>query len=83
MFGSVLTKKFNSASDIDLVVEFLPANPKNYAGNYFELHEKLETLLGKKVDLLEAQAIRNPYIQKEIDRTKRLIYAYGNKELAL
>ncbi len=83
VFGSVLTHDFNSESDVDMVVNFLPIPIENYADNYFELHEKLEKFLKREVDLLEGQAIRNPYVKKEIDRTKRLIYDYGNQELVI
>ena len=64
-FGSVLTNRFTDKSDIDWVVDF---------DNFFDLKYALEKLLGRKVDLLEEQAIRNPYLKEDIDMTKKLIY---------
>ena len=62
VFGSVLTSRFNDNSDVDLVVDF---NKAEYA---------LENLFGRKVDLLEEQTIKNPYLKKNVDATKTLIY---------
>jgi len=45
-----------------------------YADNYFDFKEKLEKLLGREVDLLENQAIRNPIFRKILDRDKKIIY---------
>lgn len=74
VFGSVLKDSFNAQSDIDLVVKFNHAEIKRYANNYFNLKEKLEHLFERPVDLLEEQAIRNPYIKAQIDKDKNLIY---------
>ncbi len=34
----------------------------------------LENLFGREVDLLEEQTIKNPYLKKNVDATKTLIY---------
>jgi len=73
-FGSVLTDRFGEGSDVDMVVRFKEMNPYDYADNYFDLKTALENLFNRKVDLLENQAIRNPYLRKSIDATKQLIY---------
>jgi predicted nucleotidyltransferase len=75
VFGSVLTDRFNEQSDIDLVVDIDSNNPLDYAGKYFDLKFALQDMLKRPVDLLEEKAIRNPYLRKEIDNTKQLIYA--------
>ena len=41
-FGSVLTDKFNTNSDIDLIVDFLQLDLLEYADNYFDLKFALE-----------------------------------------
>lgn len=74
IFGSVLTDKFNDTSDIDLLVQFENIDILEYFDNYMDFKEKLENLLGKPVDLLENQAIRNPIFRKVVDRNKRLVY---------
>jgi predicted nucleotidyltransferase len=73
-FGSVLTDKFNDASDIDLIVNFNDIKLLDYADNYFDLKFSLEDILKRPVDLLEEKAIKNPYFKKAIEQTKQLIY---------
>lgn len=73
-FGSVLTEKFNSESDIDLLVDFKPIEVEAYADNYFDLKFSLEETLNRSIDLLEEQAIKNPYFRQSIKRSRQLIY---------
>ncbi len=73
-FGSVLTDKFNSQSDIDLIVDFEPLDVLDYADNYFDLKFALQDALNRPVDLLEDKAIKNPYFRKTIDQQRQLIY---------
>lgn len=73
-FGSVLTQSFTNQSDIDFVVDFKQIELYNYADNYFDLKYSLEKLFKRDVDLLEDQAIKNPYLRQTIDSTKKLIY---------
>jgi len=74
IFGSILTSKFNKDSDIDMLVQFDKVDILEYADNYFDFKEKLEKLLGREIDLLENQAIRNPIFRKILDRDKRIVY---------
>jgi uncharacterized protein len=74
LFGSILTAKFNKDSDIDMLVQFDNVDILEYADNYFDLKEKLENLLGREIDLLENQAIRNPIFRKIVDRDKKIVY---------
>ncbi len=74
VFGSVLTNRFNEESDIDFIVNFDKENVTDYFDNYFNLKYALEDLFKRKVDLLEEQTIRNPYLKKNVDATKALIY---------
>ena len=75
MFGSVLTTAFRPDSDVDLVVEFEPMPLEEYADSYFRFKFALEDLLGRPVDLLEAQSIRNPYFRQRLEATQKLLYA--------
>jgi len=75
VFGSVLTDKFNDNSDIDLVVDIDSNDPFDYADNYFNLKFALQELFKRPIDLLENKAISNPFIRKNIDSSKYLIYA--------
>ena len=74
IFGSILTPSFNKDSDIDLLVQFDNIDILEYFDNYMDFKEKLEQLLGREVDLLENQAIRNPIFRKVLDREKKLVY---------
>ncbi len=75
VFGSVLTDKFNSTSDIDLVVDFTSIDRKDYASNYFNFKKSLENLFQRKVDLLEKSALINPFFLEVLQKTKKVIYA--------
>ena len=74
LFGSILTEKFNEASDIDMVIQFYQFDLLEYFDNYMDLKEKLEQLFQRKIDLVENQSIRNPIFRKIIEREKHLIY---------
>ncbi len=75
-FGSVLTDKFTTDSDVDMVVSFNDMDIAGYADNYFDLKFSLEELLKRPVDLLEEQAIRNPLFKNAIESQKQAIYAH-------
>jgi uncharacterized protein len=74
VFGSILTENFNKSSDIDLLVDFSGIDLYDYADNYFDLKKSLEKLLNRQIDLLEDKAVKNPYLRKSIDSSKRMIY---------
>ena len=80
VFGSILTNRFNDNSDVDLVVSFNKAEVNDYFDNYFDFKYSLEELFGREVDLLEEQTIKNPYLKKNVDATKALIYGWFDKE---
>jgi uncharacterized protein len=73
-FGSVLQDTLKQSSDIDMIVEFQPLELKLYANNYYGLKFSLQEILKRPVDLLENQAIKNPYFRKEIEKKKQPVY---------
>jgi len=73
-FGSVLTDKFTDKSDVDMIVAFNQMPVEDYADNYFDLKFTLQDILKRPVDLLEEQAIKNPYFLQNINNTRQLIY---------
>ena len=75
-FGSAVTGQFKPDSDIDLIVDFEPMEVKEYADNYFDFKFALEDTLHRSVDLLEEQALKNPYFQKAVENQRRLIYGH-------
>lgn len=74
VFGSVLKDSFTNESDIDLIVDFENIDLNEYADNYFDLKDQLESIFNRPVDLLEEKGIRNPYLRKQIDFEKQLVY---------
>ena len=73
-FGSVLNSNFNINSDIDLIVDFMDVEVNDYADNYFDFKFSLQDIFKRPVDLLEEQAIKNPYFRQAVDQTKELVY---------
>jgi predicted nucleotidyltransferase len=75
-FGSVLRSDFRPGeSDIDLLVEFQPLDASTLYRTYFALLNDLRQGLASRVDLVMADAVRNPIIKKTIDASKQEIYA--------
>ena len=75
-FGSVLSDRFTDESDIDLIVDFEHVSLEDYADNYFDLKFSLEDTLKRKIDLLEEQAIKNPYFLQHVNQQKQLVYGH-------
>ena len=51
---------------------------ENFAGyrrHYFDLQTELARLFGRSVDLVMVEAAKNPYFQRELERTRMLLYA--------
>jgi len=74
LFGSILNDQFNDNSDVDFIVKFKDIDLLKYADNYFDLKFSLEGLLKRPVDLIEEQAIKNPYFLESINQSKQLVY---------
>lgn len=75
-FGSILTPRFSEKSDVDLCVDFDWDNIPllESANNFFGFQEALELLLGRKIDITDDSAVRNPYFREELNETRKLIY---------
>ncbi len=75
-FGSAVRQDFQPGeSDVDLLVEL--GHMEGYArvDAYFGLLEDLRAILGQHVDLVMAGAVKNPYIARDIEQTKQMLYA--------
>ena len=82
VFGSVLTEKFNEQSDVDFIVDFDKNAVNDHFINYFDFKYALENVLGRQVDLLEEQPIRNSYLRNNIESTKTLIYGRQSQKIS-
>jgi predicted nucleotidyltransferase len=85
LFGSGTKARFDpNTSDLDFLVELADRQPtKNYADRYLGLAEALEGLFGRRVDLLTEQSIRNPFLRREVQATRQLIYEQRSEETAV
>lgn len=75
IFGSILTGRFNSkTSDIDFIVEIEDISPIERGEILMKLWTELELLFSRKVDLISNMNLKNPYLKKEIEESKLLLY---------
>ncbi|GAB4511767.1 MAG: nucleotidyltransferase domain-containing protein [Allomuricauda sp.] len=74
LFGSALNSNFTSKSDIDFLVRFKPIDLAKYFENYISFKENLKELLGREIDLVEEQTLKNPILKNSIDKNKELVY---------
>jgi len=74
LFGSVLREDFHAASDIDVLVVFQPQAPWSL-WDLIDMRAELQQILGRPVDLVEKDTIRNPFRRHEILNTRKVVYA--------
>jgi predicted nucleotidyltransferase len=77
-FGSVLTDRFGPDSDVDLIAHFDRPAVEDLFITFFDLKYSLEELLGRHVDLMTDQPIRNPILRRSVENTKQLIHERAN-----
>jgi predicted nucleotidyltransferase len=76
VFGSAARGNFASAtSDLDFIVTFEPMPPADHADAYFGLLEGLESLFDREIDLIEEEAIKNPYFHRSASASRVQLYA--------
>jgi uncharacterized protein len=73
LFGSATRPDFRPDSDVDLLVEF---DQESMPGLFrmVELKEELERLLGRRVDLVTPEVLRNPYRRASIVPSLERLY---------
>ncbi|MCJ7674220.1 MAG: nucleotidyltransferase family protein [Sedimentisphaerales bacterium] len=74
LFGSVLREDFGPDSDIDVLVTFQPDAPWSL-WDLLDMREELQHLFGRDVDLVEKDALRNPFRRAEILGNYKVVYA--------
>jgi len=85
LFGSATSEQtFDpDSSDLDLVVAFDPGlNLGPWLRHYFEFRDALQALFGRSVDLVMHSAIKDGFFRRELDRTRRVLYASEDAEVA-
>jgi uncharacterized protein len=74
LFGSILRPDFRPDSDVDVLITFRTDAHWSLL-EWVQMRDELQKLLGRRVDLVKKQAIRNPFRRKSILNTQRVIYA--------
>lgn len=85
LFGSATSGQFDvGRSDLDFLVRFVDREPSGeYTDRYLGFAEDLERLFCRRVDLVTEQSIRNPYLRREIESTRQLVYEQPHTETAV
>jgi len=74
LFGSVLREDFRPDSDVDVLVTFAP-DAQVSLFDLVQMQIELESLFGRPVDVVEKDALRNPFRKREILSTAQVVYA--------
>jgi len=74
LFGSALREDFGPDSDLDFLVSFEP-EVRMGIDALIEMKEELEARYGRPVDVVEKEALRNPWRRYGILRTREVLYA--------
>jgi len=74
LFGSVLRDDFGPDSDVDVLVTLAPEAPWSLF-EWVDMIDELKAIFGREVDLVEKDALRNPFRRVAILSTKQVIYA--------
>ena len=74
LFGSVLRDDFRPESDVDVLVTFAPNSPVSL-WDWGSMQDELAAIFGRKVDLVEKSAIKNPFRRQAILHSYEVVYA--------
>lgn len=74
LFGSVLRDDFRPDSDIDVLVTFTDDCGWSL-WDLFDMRDELHLIFGREVDLIEKDALRNPFRKREILKNYEVVYA--------
>ncbi len=74
LFGSAVRDDFGPESDVDVLVRF-EADAGWSLFDLVTMQDELQGLFGRKVHLVEAEGLRNPFRRDEILRTREVVYA--------
>lgn len=73
LFGSLARGDNSSASDVDLLVEFEDPDLQ-LSKRFFGLLHYLEDALGREIDLLTINSLKNPYFRQRVFKERVKIY---------
>ncbi len=73
VFGSAAAGKQGADSDLDFLVKFDRRSGPLFA-RFFNLKHRLEQILGRDVDLVLEDSIKNPFFRESVNQNKVLVY---------
>jgi predicted nucleotidyltransferase len=73
LFGSVLRDDFRPDSDVDVLVEFEP-DARHSLFTFHDMREELVELFDRPVDLVQKNAVENPFIRQHIRHNHQVVY---------
>ena len=76
VFGSSIREDFSDTSDIDFLVTFKP-DAQISLFDIIDLEEELKKKFNRDIDVVEKEALKNPYRRKNILETSEIVYAVG------
>jgi hypothetical protein len=74
VFGSAVREDFAPESDVDVLVAFEEGAPWS-SWEWPDMTDELESIFGRRVDLVDAGGLRNPFFRNEVLNTRRVLYA--------
>lgn len=74
LFGSILREDFRPDSDVDVLVTFSPQAHISLF-DLVQMQLELERIFHRPVDVVEKDALENPFRRREILRTAQVVYA--------
>lgn len=74
VFGSVARGDAKPASDVDILIQFLPDSSTS-TWEWPAIKDELGAIFGRDVDLLSMGVLSNPFRRESILATRKLLYA--------
>ena len=73
IFGSFLREDFHDQSDIDVLLSFSPDSEWSLL-HLVEMQQELSDLMGREVDIVEKEALKNPFRRRGILKNVQVLY---------
>ena len=75
IFGSSIRDDFREDSDVDILIAYIDIW-QNDPFDFLDIKEEFELLTGRKVDIVDRDALRNPIRRETILSSREVVYAY-------
>lgn len=82
VFGSAATDDFDpEKSDVDFIVQYHESSER-LVTRFLGLADDLETLLGRRVDLIIDKPFTNPYFRYSVNKSRSTVFESSNSQEA-